>query len=45
MGLVDDMMSKASTALAGADLANSLLAGQAMDLVKNDQYRGLSGLV
>ena len=45
MGLLDDMMSKASTALAGADLANSPLAGQAMDVLKNNQYGGLSGLV
>ena len=45
MGLVDDMMSQASTALAGADLANGPLAGEAMDLVKNNQYGGLRGLV
>lgn len=45
MGFLDDVINKATTALGGVDTAAHPMLGQAMDLLKNNPYGGLAGLV
>jgi uncharacterized protein YidB (DUF937 family) len=45
MGVLDDAVNKATTALGGSDAVNHPLMAHAMDLLKNNQFGGIDGLV